>query len=174
MPPRHIRINHSKKSNKKTKPPFKYNLSTDYFWVNTLLISVPVKINDSGISFSVFIEIALIQCKANSKERNNVLDHNKIRSTKVLSNHLVALNAPPSMATMWFFGTTSDFSKDAEIRKVTFEYAIEYKELAPGANISDNKPDNDYSIYFENGEVVFKNYKRDLTSDIVIINLNDD
>lgn len=234
MPPRRPRKNNSQKSNyysnKKANKLVEYNKYNKPFFDDTILVSLPVKVDETGIGFSVFMEMTPIPSKVNRKERNNyikwrlkkvrgifnttydindpdkkicslysALDRNDIRPTKVLSSRLVALNGskkyetfinaihkysaeteketqwhftqsiPPSGNIMWFFGTASGFNKDAEIGNVTFECVLEYKELTSGANLPpDNEIDNEYE-YFGNGEVIFKDYERDLTPDIELL-----
>ncbi|CAG8526313.1 3793_t:CDS:2 [Cetraspora pellucida] len=194
MPLRCPHKNNSQKSNyysnKKANKLVEYNKYNKPFFNDTIHVSLPVKVDETGIRFSVFMEMTPIPA----------LDGNDIRPTKVLSSCLVALNKfkkyetfinaihkysaeteketqwhftqsiPPSGNIMWFFETALGFNKDAEIGNVTFECVLEYKELTSGTNLlPDNEIDNEYE-YFENGEVIFKDYERDLTPDIELLN----
>ncbi|CAG8825687.1 8549_t:CDS:2, partial [Racocetra persica] len=138
--------------------------------------------DETGIEFSVFIEMTPIPDKVNRRERNKYvkwqLKHIKDTFNPTYDiNNLVKKSAPytanrrrntitlyliytTSGAIMWFFGTALGFSKDAEIEKIIFDCVIEYKQLSPGTNIPpDDETDNDQYEYFGNGEVTFKNYK---------------
>ncbi|CAG8634364.1 11346_t:CDS:2, partial [Dentiscutata heterogama] len=110
------------------------------------------------------------------------LDHNKIRPTKVLSSHLVALNESKKHEIY----VNAEYNYSVETTQWHFLDLYYYPELSCGSSelhqaleiflgantLLDNETDNEYE-YFGNGEVVFDNYKQDLTPDIVIIDYNE-
>ncbi|CAG8780012.1 17586_t:CDS:2 [Gigaspora margarita] len=151
-------------SNKNAKPPIVYNKYNDYFFDDTIRVSVPVKVDETGIGFSVFIEMTPISVALDGSKKHETYvnaEHNDSAETKDTQWHFTR-SIPPS--------GPSCFNKDDKIGKVTFDCIIEYKELSPGANIP---PNNDNEIdeyeYFGNGEVTFKDYERDLTPDIALL-----
>lgn len=57
-------------SNKNAKPPIVYNKYNDYFFDDTIRVSVPVKVDETGIGFSAFMEMTPIPGKINRRARN--------------------------------------------------------------------------------------------------------
>ncbi|CAG8466166.1 17848_t:CDS:2 [Cetraspora pellucida] len=179
MPPRCPSKNNSKKQktkydfNKKASELAKYNKQNDYFFNKTICISLFVKVDETGGFSGIFNPTYDIN-KPDKKicSLYSTFDRNKIKPTKVLSNHLVALNESKKheiYGSYIILQNASGFGKNAKIGKVTFNYIIEYKEIFLDANTPlDNETDNEYE-YFGNEEMMFDNYEQDLTPDIIII-----
>ena len=99
MPPRRSRTNNSQKksndyySNKKASELAKYNKYNDYFFDDKIRVSLPVKVDETGIGFSVFMEMTPIPGKINRKERNKYTKW-RLKNVKSTFNPTYDINKP--------------------------------------------------------------------------------
>ncbi|CAG8539529.1 4661_t:CDS:2 [Scutellospora calospora] len=118
-----------------------------------------------------YVKWRLTQIKNNDKKLNHSFNHLlSLRETKEYKTYINATCiyvarttkdtpwfstqiTPPSMCTIWYFGTVSGFLKNTEIGKVEFEYDIQYKEIAAKQL---NTQINDQYRFFGNRELDFE------------------
>ncbi|CAG8481658.1 12239_t:CDS:2 [Cetraspora pellucida] len=165
MPPRRPCTHnpHSKTFNsysqKKKRPSTIYNQDT--LFSDKICAVFPVEVDKSGVEFSAFIKTTPIQ--NNDKKLNHSFNH--LLSLRKTKEHKTYINAsriyvarttkdtswfstqitPPSICTIWYFGTISGFLKNTEIGK--------YKEIAAEQL---NTQINDQYQFFGNGELDFE------------------